>query len=168
MHLKLMGTLAAAALLVGCAQRPAETASASGTGAAASGIASGLPSVAPGSEEDLAQNVGDRVFFGFDKTELTPEDQATLDKQAEWLARYPAVRVLIAGNTDERGTEEYNIALGQRRANVVRDYLAARGVAPNRISTISYGKERPQPGALCGNESCWAKNRNAITSVATP
>jgi peptidoglycan-associated lipoprotein len=119
----------------------------------------------PGSEEDLVKNVGDRVFFDFDKSALKPDAKETLDKQATWLAKYPNVNVQVAGNCDERGTEEYNLALGQRRANAARDYLVAKGTASSRITTISYGKDRPQPDALCHDESCWSKNRNAITSV---
>jgi peptidoglycan-associated lipoprotein len=117
----------------------------------------------PGSEEDLVANVGDRVFFDFDKSNLRPDARATLDKQAAWLQKYPQVNVQIAGNCDERGTEEYNLALGQRRANSAAQYLEARDVAPSRITTISYGKDRPT--ALGSNEQAWAQNRNAITSV---
>ena len=117
----------------------------------------------PGSQQDLEANVGDRVFYAFDSSKLTPEDQGTLDRQAGWLQKYPQVQVQEAGNTDDRGTEEYNLALGQRRANSARDYLTARGVNPARITTISYGKDRPT--ALGDNEQAWAQNRNAITSV---
>jgi peptidoglycan-associated lipoprotein len=171
MKLKLAGALAVVALLAGCAENPnANSGAATGAGAGA-GIGAGTMgpgAAAPGSEQDLVQNVGDRVFFAFDSSKLTPEDQATLDRQAQWLERYPQVRVQIAGNTDDRGTEEYNLALGQRRANAARDYLVARGVSPARITTISYGKDRPVDPA--DNEEAWAKNRNAITSVigATP
>jgi peptidoglycan-associated lipoprotein len=94
---------------------------------------------------------------------LTDEAQATLDKQAAWLAKYPNVRVQVAGNADDRGTEEFNLALGNRRANADRDFLVAKGVSTDRISTISYGKDRPT--ALGDNEQAWAQNRNAITSV---
>jgi peptidoglycan-associated lipoprotein len=148
------------ALLTACAEKPQTTAASTGAGTAVA-----APTIVPGSEEDLVKNVGDRVFFAFDKSILTSDDKATLDRQAAWLAKYPNVNVQIAGNCDERGTEEYNIALGQRRANAARDYLVAKGTAASRITTISYGKERPQPDALCHEESCWAKNRNAITSV---
>jgi peptidoglycan-associated lipoprotein len=125
--------------------------------------------VTPGSEEDLKANVGDRVFFDFDHSilngegALTKNNIATLDRQATWLVKYTQNHVEIAGNCDERGTEEYNIALGQRRANTVRNYLTAKGVAASRISTTSYGKERPS--ALGSDEEAWAQNRNAITSV---
>jgi peptidoglycan-associated lipoprotein len=108
-------------------------------------------------------NVGDRVFFAFDQSNLSGDARATLDRQAAWLQRYPQVSVQLAGNCDERGTEEYNLALGQRRANAARDYLVAHGVSGARITTISYGKERPV--ALGSDEQAYAQNRNAITSV---
>lgn len=117
----------------------------------------------PGSQEDLAANVGDRVFFGYDRYDLAPEAQATLDHQAQWLAQYPSVNVTIEGHSDERGTREYNLALGERRANSVKSYLISRGVAPNRLNTISYGKERP---AVVGdNPGSWAQNRRGVTRV---
>ncbi len=165
MKLKPLAALAAVVLLAGCAGggTGAETSTATGTGTTTA--AAGVSGVAPGSEEDLAKNVGDRVFFAFDKAILSGDDQATLDRQAAWLQSHPTVNVQIAGNCDERGTEEFNIALGQRRANIARDYLVAKGTAGSRITTVSYGKERPQPDAVCNDESCWAKNRNAITSV---
>ena len=159
MNTKIAGALAAVALLAACSSHaPTNTGAATGAGANA---ATGGP--APGSEEDLVANVGDRVFFAFDKSALTTEDQATLDRQAAWLQRYPQVQVQVAGNCDDRGTEEYNLALGQRRANAAKDYLVARNVSAGRITTISYGKDRPT--ALGDNEQAWAQNRNAITSV---
>lgn len=158
MNLKLVGAFAGLALLAGCASHPATTGATTGTGAATT-----ANTVAPGSEQDLVQNVGNRVFFAFDKSVLTPEDKATLDRQAQWLQRYPQVTVQVAGNCDDRGTEEYNLALGQRRANAARDYLVARGVPSARITTISYGKDRPIDPA--DNPQAWAKNRNATTSV---
>ena len=156
MKLHTLGALAVVALLAACAHQ--EKAVSTGTGAQA--VASGP---APGSEEDLVANVGDRVFFDFDKSNLKPEARATLDHQAAWLEKYPQVKVQVAGNCDERGTEEYNLALGQRRANAAADYLEAKGVPASRITTISYGKDRPT--ALGSNEQAWAQNRNAITSV---
>lgn len=159
MNIKIVSALAALVLLSACAEKKMETSAATGAGTAAA------PSLVPGSEEDLVKNVGDRVFYAFDKSVLTSDDQATLDRQAAWLGKYPSVNVQVAGNCDERGTEEYNIALGQRRANAARDYLVAKGTATTRITTISYGKDRPQPDALGHDEASWAKNRNAITSV---
>jgi len=106
-------------------------------------------------------NVGDRVFFETDSSELTPQARATLDKQAQWLQQYHRYAFTVEGHADERGTREYNIALGARRAQTVRDYLAARGIEPSRMRTISYGKERPV--ALCNDISCWSQNRRAVT-----
>jgi peptidoglycan-associated lipoprotein len=117
----------------------------------------------PGSQQDFVVNVGDRVFFETDQTGLTAQGQATLDKQAQWLNRYPRYSFVIEGNADERGTREYNFALGARRAETVRNYLAARGVAGNRMRTISYGKERPV--AVCNDISCWSQNRRAVTNI---
>ena len=116
---------------------------------------------APGSPQDFVVNVGDRVFFETDSSELTPQAVATLDKQAQWLARYNRYAFTVEGHADERGTREYNIALGARRAPAVRDYLAARGVDGNRMHTISYGKERPV--AVCNDISCWSQNRRSVT-----
>jgi peptidoglycan-associated lipoprotein len=115
----------------------------------------------PGSQQDFMTNVGDRVFFESDSTDLTPQSQATLDKQAQWLATYHRYPFTIEGHADERGTREYNIALGARRAQAVRDYLASRGVESSRMRTISYGKERPV--AVCNDISCWSQNRRAVT-----
>jgi peptidoglycan-associated lipoprotein len=155
MNIKMLGAFAAVALLAACAQQT--TTAQTGTGAAATS------GPAPGSEEDLVANVGDRVFYDFNKSNLKTDARATLDRQGGWLAKYPSVNVQVAGNCDDRGTEEYNLALGQRRANAAADYLKAKGVAGSRISTISYGKDRPT--ATGDNEQAWAQNRNAITSV---
>ncbi|MGE0564259.1 MAG: peptidoglycan-associated lipoprotein Pal [Pseudolabrys sp.] len=115
----------------------------------------------PGSQQDFVVNVGDRVFFETDQTDLTPQARETLDKQAQWLANYANYNFTIEGHADERGTREYNIALGARRAQTVRDYLASRGINPQRMRTISYGKERPV--AVCNDISCWSQNRRAVT-----
>jgi peptidoglycan-associated lipoprotein len=116
----------------------------------------------PGSSQDFAVNVGDRVFFETDQTDLTPTGIATLDKQAQWLARYPQYTILIEGHADERGTREYNYSLGARRAQNVREYLISRGVQGSRIRPpVSYGKERPV--AVCNDISCWSQNRRAVT-----
>lgn len=117
----------------------------------------------PGTQEDLVATAGDKIFFDTDKSTLNDQARATLDKQAAWLQQNPNVRIWIAGNCDERGTEEYNLALGQRRANADKAYLQAHGVATTRMETISYGKSRPiDPGS---GEQAWAQNRNAVTSV---
>jgi len=126
------------------------------------GPQAGTPGAAtPGSPQDFVVNVGDRVFFEVDSSELTPQAAATLDKQAQWLGRYNRYAFTVEGHADERGTREYNIALGARRAQAVRDYLASRGVDANRMRTISYGKERPV--AVCNDISCWSQNRRSVT-----
>jgi peptidoglycan-associated lipoprotein len=118
----------------------------------------------PGSFQDFAVNVGDRVFFDTDSTELTPTSQATLDKQAAWLQQYAQYNFTVEGHADERGTREYNFALGARRAETVKDYLAARGINAARMRTISYGKERPV--ATCNDISCWSQNRRVVTVLS--
>ena len=115
----------------------------------------------PGSQQDFIVNVGDRVFFESDSSELTPQARETLDKQAQWLNQYNRYAFTIEGHADERGTREYNIALGARRAQTVQAYLASRGVMAQRMHTISYGKERPV--AVCNDISCWSQNRRAVT-----
>lgn len=118
---------------------------------------------APGTQADLSVNVGDRVLFGYDRFDLSPEGRATLDKQAAWLQQYSNLSVTIEGHADERGTREYNLALGERRANSVKNYLTALGVSASRLNTISYGKERP---AMTGSdEGSWAQNRRSVTVV---
>jgi peptidoglycan-associated lipoprotein len=119
--------------------------------------------VKPGSQEDLVVNVGDRVFFDFDKFSVRPGERKILKKQAAWLKTYPKVFVTIQGHADERGTREYNLALGDRRANSVKDYLVSLGVNPGRVNTISYGKERPV--ATGSSESAWSQNRRGVTKV---
>jgi peptidoglycan-associated lipoprotein len=118
-----------------------------------------------GSREHFVQTAGDRVFYGLDRHDLSAEARETLRRQAAWLASYPDARILIAGNCDERGTREYNLALGARRANAARDFLITQGVEPARISTTSYGKE--QPTCRQSNEQCWAINRNATTTITS-
>jgi len=117
----------------------------------------------PGTQEDLVVNVGDRVFFGFNKTDLSAEARATLDRQSTWLKQYPSVQISLEGHCDERGTREYNLALGERRANSAKNYLVAAGVTANRITTVSYGKERP--AVLGSNEAAWAQNRRAVSII---
>jgi peptidoglycan-associated lipoprotein len=162
---------AIALMLTACAS---DTTSPNANGAGGYGASAGAGGVsnaglmgaghgAPGSEEDLTQSAGDRIYFDTDQSLLSPEARATLDRQVQWLQQYPQINVWVAGNCDERGTEEYNLALGQRRANADRDYLASRGIDPKRIQTISYGKDRPVDPS--STQEAWAHNRNAITSV---
>ncbi len=120
-------------------------------------------SIVPGSAEDLRVNVGDTVHFDYDKYDIQDADRDVLKRQAAWLSKYPSVRVTVEGHCDERGTREYNLALGARRANAVKEYLVSLGVANGRLETISYGKERP----MCtdSNESCYAQNRRGVTTI---
>ena len=118
----------------------------------------------PGSAQDFTVNVGDRIFFDTDSSVIRADAQATLARQAQWLGQYPTYAITVEGHADERGTREYNLALGARRAAAARDFLAARGVQANRIRTISYGKERPV--AVCDNISCWSQNRRAVTVLS--
>lgn len=158
MNMKICGALAAVALLGACSSTPTDTGASTGTGTA---VSSSGP--AAGSEEDLVATIGDRVFYAYNESTLSSDAQSTLDRQSQWLQKYPQDNVQIAGNCDDRGTEEFNLALGQRRANAARDFVVARGVSSARITTISYGKDRPTaPG---DSEEAWAQNRNAITSV---
>lgn len=121
------------------------------------------PEITPGSQQDLVANVGDRVFFDFDKSDLKAASRATLERQAAWMKRFPNLNVTVEGHADERGTREYNLALGERRANSVKDFLVAQGIDPRRIRTISFGKERPV--ALGSNEAAWAQNCRGVTVV---
>jgi len=148
----LAAMLVAALALAACAANPTPNQQAGLAGAAA-----------PGSQQDFVVNVGDRVFFETDSTELTPQARGTLDKQAQWLQLYNRYAFTIEGHADERGTREYNIALGARRAQTVREYLMARGIEAYRMRTISYGKERPV--AVCDDISCWSQNRRAVTAL---
>ena len=153
-QLKLGVALALALGMAGCAKNPVE-----GDGAGLGGVGAGVAS--PGSTQDFVVNVGDKVFFDSDSTELSANAQATLDKQARWLTQYNRYNFTVEGHADERGTREYNFALGARRSEVTKDYLVARGVSGARIKTISYGKERPV--AVCNDISCWSQNRRAVT-----
>lgn len=160
MNLKVVGAFAAVLMLAACGTTQ-EQAATQQTGQTATATAARGP--APGSQEDLQATVGDRVFFAFDRSDLNPEARTTLDAQAQWLARFPQVRVTVMGHADERGTREYNLALGDRRAARVRDYLVSRGVDRARIDTISYGKECPR--ALGTGEAAWSQNRRSVTGV---
>ena len=150
MRLKFLSVLAVAVLVSACAS------STGGSGTAGSGVA-------PGSQQDLSVNVGDRVHFGFDKYNLTAEARHTLQQQAAWMGANAGVKLTVEGHADERGTREYNLALGERRANSVRDYLIVLGVPADRLKIVSYGKERPEDPA--SNEAAWAKNRRAVAMV---
>jgi len=157
-------TAAALALAAGCAKKapdqlppPPETPSTGDTGQIEG-------AVVPGSRADFLQSVpSDRVFFDTDMYNIDDEDRRILDAQAEWLQRYPNVRFTIEGHADERGTREYNLALGDRRANAAKNYLQSRGIDPSRMTVISWGKERPE--ALGSDESAWAQNRRAVTVI---
>ncbi len=169
MRYKILGLFAAVALVSACETAPSGGASAGGEGKSASPVetpATTTPleaSVKPGSQEDLVVNVGDRIFFDFDKYNLDAEDRGTLDRQAAWMKANPSVTVTIEGHADERGTREYNLALGERRANSVKDYLVSLGLNPVRVKTISYGKERPV--AAGSTNAAWAQNRRGVTKV---
>jgi peptidoglycan-associated lipoprotein len=151
--LKFAAVVALALGAAACSSKP------DGADAFAAGGAGGAAT--PGSARDFTLNVGDRVFFESDQTDLTSMAVATLDKQAQWLTRYARYTFVIEGHADERGTREYNYSLGSRRAQVVRDYLASRGIPSGRMRTVSYGKERPV--AVCNDISCWSQNRRAVT-----
>jgi len=149
-------SLGLALLAAGCAKSPSELDSQlAGQGAGGAGAAT------PGSAQDFVVNVGDRIFFDTDSSSVNAQARVTLDRQAQWLALYPRYVVTVEGHADERGTREYNLALGARRAKAAHDYLVSRGVSPQRVKTLSYGKERPV--ALCDAENCWAQNRRAVT-----
>jgi len=165
MNAKILGALGALALLAACSSDDASNAAATGAGGSGAGGlgGAGMGTARPGSQEDLVASVGDRVFFDTDSTQVRGDGRATLERQAAWLARYPQVTVYMEGHADERGTREYNLALGQRRANAARDLLVAGGVSGQRIQTVSYGKDRP--AALGSDEASWAQNRRAVTTV---
>jgi peptidoglycan-associated lipoprotein len=162
MRLKIVMAISAALLLAACSTKPADTGgSTSGGTTGGSTTTSTVPQgAAPGSTQDFITNVGDRVFFGTDRYDLTGEAQAELQKQATWLKTYPQYRFVIEGHCDERGTREYNLALGERRATAVKNYLVALGIDTNRMQTISYGKERP--AVLGDDEAAWAQNRRGV------
>src|SRR5437016_25392 len=151
---------AAALALAACSSNPDAGAVAPITGGPG-GISSSQ--FGPGSQQDLAQTAGDRVFFEYDKADISPEAQQILQRQAQWLRRYPNVGVTIEGHTDERGTREYNLALGERRAQAIKNVLVAVGIPAARVSTISYGKERPE--VPHSDDQSYAQNRRGVTVV---
>ena len=152
-----MIALVASLALAGCASKK-NLNSAADLGLGGAGAAT------PGSAQDFTVNVGDRIFFDTDSSSIRADAQQTLARQAQWLNKYSQYRIVIEGHADERGTREYNLALGARRAAATRDYLISRGVAGNRLKTISYGKERPV--AVCDDISCWSQNRRAVTTLS--
>ena len=169
---KLAAVLCAGLAIAGCAKTPGEEGLAGlaggggrpGDGSGGPGYGNGrvAGSAIPGSAQDFAQNVGDRVFFESDSSDLTAKAQATLDRQVAWLKQYDRA-FIVEGHADERGTREYNFALGERRAETVKQYMIARGISASHVRTISYGKERPV--AVCNDISCWSQNRRAVTNV---
>jgi peptidoglycan-associated lipoprotein len=168
---RILSFIAVMVLVAGCSHKPDDTGAVSTGGdmnSAMQGQNNAPPvtengAATPGSEQDLVVNVGDRVFFALDKSDLTTESRTTVEKQAQWLKTYPNVNVMIEGHCDERGTREYNLALGEKRASSVRSYLIANGIDAKRIQTISYGKERP--AVLGSDENAWAQNRRAVLVV---
>jgi peptidoglycan-associated lipoprotein len=147
----------AALMLAGCSTpKPVTTPSANNSTAPTSNIV-------PGSAEDLRVNVGDTVHFAYNEYNIEDNDKSTLQRQATWLQKYPSIRVTVEGDCDERGTREYNLALGARRANAVKEFLVSLGVSAGRVETISYGKEHP----ICtaSTEDCWAQNRRGVTTI---
>ncbi len=150
-----MVALVASLALAGCASKK--------TPNSAADLGLGGSAATPGSAQDFTVNVGDRIFFDLDSSSIRADAQQTLARQAQWLNRYRQYAIVVEGHADERGTREYNLALGARRAAATRDYLASQGVAANRIKTISYGKERPV--AVCDDISCWSQNRRAVTTL---
>jgi len=157
MNIKIIGAFAAIALLAACST-PDDKTSSTGDGASAS-----RSGPIPGSQEDLVAAAGDRVFYALDSSSLDDSARSTLTAQSGWLSKNPQVSVRVEGNADERGTQEFNLGLGQRRAKAARDMLVAKGVSSSRITTISNGKEKPV--ALGSDEQAWAQNRNAMTVV---
>jgi len=154
---------AAVLLLAACETASDQSAGQAGQGGATGAAAQTRPGPRPGSQEDLVANVGDRVFYDFDKSDLKPEARRTIERWAGWLKQYPNVTVTVEGHCDERGTREYNIALGERRAAAAKNYLVAQGIDARRVATISYGKERP--AVVGSNEAAWSQNRRGVMVV---
>ena len=178
MRLKFTTMIAVLFVVAACATAGEEDSATSGSGGEAKAAAPArvqqsqtaseqaarqAPEVAPGSQQDLVANIGDRVFFGYDKFDLQPAGRSALELQAVWLKRFPNINVTVEGHADERGTREYNLALAERRANSVKDFLVSQGIDPRRMRTISFGKERPV--ALGSNEGAWSQNRRGVTAV---
>ena len=162
MFVRFVAVAGALVMLAACSSNPPEGAAGGPGVGGPGGISSSR--FGPGSQQDLAQTAGDRVFFEYDHADISPEGQEILRRQAAWLKRYPNVSVTIEGHTDERGTREYNLALGERRAQAVKNVLTALGIPASRMQTISYGKERP--AVPHSDESSYAQNRRAVTVVS--
>jgi len=150
--------LVASLAIAGCASKKTPNS------AADLGLGGGAGAATPGSSQDFTVNVGDRIFFDTDSSSIRADAQGILARQAQWLNKYGQYRIVVEGHADERGTREYNLALGARRAAAARDFLISQGVASNRLKTISYGKERPV--AVCDDISCWSQNRRAVTTLS--
>jgi len=171
MRFSLVTTFAAALLLAACSTPSEEASTTSGSGSSGTGTTtqssgattSTIPGPQPGTQEELTVEVGDRVFFDYDKYDIRADQRGTVEALAAWLDTNPSVTLTIEGHADERGTREYNLALGERRANAVRDYLVALGTNPARLTTVSYGEERP--AVLGSNDSAWAQNRRGVFVV---
>jgi peptidoglycan-associated lipoprotein len=161
MHARIIGLLGALLMFAACSSTPPEPPP--GPPGPSGGAGAGARSIVPGSQQDLEASAGDRVFFAFDRSDISPEARQILTRQADWLRRYPNVTVTIEGHCDERGTREYNLALGERRAQAVKNVLVASGISASRMSTISYGKERP--AVVGSSEESYAQNRRAVTVV---
>ena len=159
MRFKILSMAAALMLVAACSTTSEDSAATTGTGATSS-----VSGPKMGSQEDLVVNVGDRVFFDFDRYNLKPDARRTLEKQAVWLKKHPSAGITLEGHADERGTREYNLALGERRANSAKDYLMTYGISSDRISVLSYGKERPVDAG--SNPLAWSKNRRSVTVKA--
>jgi peptidoglycan-associated lipoprotein len=158
--------ITASLVLAGCSKKPPEELPPPpiGTGPTTTPTGPSGPGYAPGSQGDFVANtMADRILFDTNEFNVDSRDQAILQSQAQWLARNPNARITIEGHADERGTRDYNLALGERRANAAKNYLASLGVNPSRMTTVSYGKERPE--ALASSESAWAQNRRAVSIV---
>ena len=176
MVIKLFTSALLVFFLAACSTTPKDTADSSGSGSSSTSsdvssteegtITETSPesaSITPGSQEDLIVNVGDRVFFNYDSSDLDSDAQELLQDQVAWLKQYSDVSVIVEGHCDERGTREYNLALGEKRAQSVKNYLISLGISSDRISTISYGKERP--AVVGSNDGAWAQNRRSVTVV---
>jgi len=164
---KVLSVFAAVLLLAACETASDQSAGTAGqggaTGAGSAPATAARPGVRPGSQEDLVANVGDRVFFDFDKSDLKPEARRTVERWAAWLRQHPTVTVTVEGHADERGTREYNIGLAERRAASAKNFLVSLGIDARRVATISYGKERP--AVIGSNEAAWSQNRRGVMVV---